>query len=707
MNREQLKKLERDLWAAADKLRANSDLKASEYSTPVLGLIFLKFADNKYRQHEDAILAEYQKLKGTRRERSLQDIAIEKCGFALGPQARYDYLLNLPEKEDIPKAIRSAMASIEASKPELLGVLPQQEYDRFSRNPQNRSIPKALLKLFSDIPLDASGDVFGQIYEYFLGNFAMSEGQGGGEFFTPRSVVRLMVEIIEPHGGKVFDPACGSGGMFVQSAQFIEQHRKDAAQDLDVYVYGTEKTLETVKLAKMNLAVNGLRGEVKQANAYSEDPFGAFGNFDYVLANPPFNVDDVPLDQVINDKRFNTYHGVPRNKSKPAGAKGKDKADQKGLETVPNANYLWINLFATSLKPGGRAALVMANSASDARHSEADIRRTLVQNNLIYGMLTLPSNLFYTVTLPATLWFFDKGKADDRVLFIDARNVFTQIDRAHRELSDAQIQNLALIPRLHKGRRGEFVALVDGYFRSGLAKLQASRAKLPALAERLQAVLGDDAAEAPEATTAGLAAVDHLLMQWVALEPLAAAQEAYSAAHGEAEAVDARNEAQHALRATYAPFFEKLHASLKALDKAIRDGDKRKAEAAKAAVKRGGGNRQSKAVKEALQALHDEVKLAESDFGHIEWLQQRFPKATYEDVTGLCRLATQAEIEEQDWSLNPGRYVGVVIEEDGKTEEQFLDDLAAAGEELVALQGNSRELEAVITRNLEAIASAS
>ena len=565
MTRDQLKKLERDLWAAADKLRANSDLKASEYSTPVLGLIFLKFADNKYRQFEDAILAEYQQRKGTRRERSLQDIAIEKCGFALGPQARYDYLLNLPEKEDIPKAIRSAMASIELSKPELLGVLPQQEYDRFSRNPQNRGIPKALLKLFSDIPLDASGDVFGQIYEYFLGNFAMSEGQGGGEFFTPRSVVRLMVEIIEPHGGKVFDPACGSGGMFVQSAQFIEQHRNDAAQDLDVYVYGTEKTLETVKLAKMNLAVNGLRGEVKQANAYSEDPFGAFGNFDYVLANPPFNVDDVPLDQVEHDKRFNTY-GVPRNKSKPAGAKGKDKAEQKAQETVPNANYLWINLFATSLKPGGRAALVMANSASDARHSEADIRRTLVQNNLIYGMLTLPSNLFYTVTLPATLWFFDKGKADDRVLFIDARNVFTQIDRAHRELSDAQTQNLAIIPRLHKGRRGEFVALVDGYFRSGLQKLQASHSTLPALAERLRAVLGEDVAEAPEATAAGLAAVDHLLAQWVQLEPLAKAQQAYFAAHNGTEAVDVRNQAQRALSATYAPFFEQLHASLKALE---------------------------------------------------------------------------------------------------------------------------------------------
>lgn len=701
VNRDQLKKLERDLWAAADKLRANSDLKASEYSTPVLGLIFLKFADNKYRQHEDTILAEYSKLKGTRRERSLQDIAIEKCGFALGPQARYDYLLNLPEKEDIPKAIRSAMASIEASKPELLGVLPQQEYDRFSGNPQNRSIPKALLKLFSDIPLDASGDVFGQIYEYFLGNFAMSEGQGGGEFFTPRSVVRLMVEIIEPHGGKVFDPACGSGGMFVQSAQFIEQHRKDAAHDLDVYVYGTEKTLETVKLAKMNLAVNGLRGEVKQANAYSEDPFGAFGNFDYVLANPPFNVDDVPLDQVEHDKRFNTY-GVPRNKSKPAGAKGKDKAEQKAQETVPNANYLWINLFATSLKPGGRAALVMANSASDARHSEAEIRRTLVQNNLIYGMLTLPSNLFYTVTLPATLWFFDKGKADDRVLFIDARNVFTQIDRAHRELSDAQTQNLAIIPRLHKGRRDEFVALVDGYFRSGLQKLQASHATLPALAERLRAVLGEDAAEAPEATAAGLLAVDNLLAQWVQLEPLAKAQQAFFAAHSGTE-VDVRNKAQQVLSATYAPFFEQLHASLKALDKAIRHGDKRKAEAAKAAGKRGGGNRQSKVMKESLQALHDEVKLAESDFGHIEWLQQRFPKAAYEDVTGLCKLATQAEIEEQDWSLNPGRYVGVVIEEDGKTEEEFLDSLSSAHDELAALASEASALHDAIAQHVEAL----
>lgn len=288
MNREQLKKLEKDLWAAADKLRANSDLKASEYSTPVLGLIFLKFADNKYRQHEDAILQAYNQLKGTRREKPLEEIAIEKCGFFLKDYARYDYLLKLPDKEDIAKAIRRAMASIENSKPELLGVLPQEEYDRFTRSPKNQHIPKDLLKLFSDIPVDAAGDVFGQIYEYFLANFALSEGQGGGEFFTPRSVVKLMTEVIEPHGGKVYDPACGSGGMFVQSAEFIQQHQADKAADLDVFVCGTEKTLETVKLAKMNLAVNNLRGDIKQANTYYEDPFNAFGAFDYVMANPPF-----------------------------------------------------------------------------------------------------------------------------------------------------------------------------------------------------------------------------------------------------------------------------------------------------------------------------------------------------------------------------------------------------------------------------------
>jgi len=693
MTRDQLKKLEKDLWTAADKLRANSDLKSSEYSTPVLGVIFLKFADNKYRQHEDAILAEYQKLKGTRRERSLQDIAVERCGFALAPQARYDYLLNLPEKEDIATSIRHAMDSIEDSKPELRGVLPQAEYDRFKRSERNRHIPKALLKLFSDIPLDATGDVFGQIYEYFLGNFAMSEGQGGGEFFTPRSVVRLMVEIVEPHGGKVFDPACGSGGMFVQSAQFIDQHRLDHAAERDVFVCGTEKTLETVKLARMNLAVNGLRGEIRQANSYYEDPFGSFGTFDYVLANPPFNVDDVAVSSVEKDRRFNTY-GIPRNKTK----KSKDKDGNKAEETVPNANYLWINLFATALKKKGRAALVMANSASDARHSEADIRRALVEHNLIYAMVSLPSNLFYTVTLPATLWFFDRAKPDDKVLFIDARNVYTQIDRAHRELTEEQIRNLALIPRLHKGRRREFVDTIDHYFEQGLASLIEHQASTPALAERLLQVLAEEADK--QTAKESKAAVAELLANWSALAPLQKAEQRYRTKHEDGDNITARIKAQHARRAAFTPFFDALHASLKTLDKAIRALEKRKAEAAKAAGKRAAAGRETKAAKEALAALHEEVKQAELWYRHIDWLQQRFPEAKYEDVTGLCKLATRAEIEEQDGSLNPGRYVGVVIEEDGKTEAEFLASLLDAKEELANLQNAGHELECVVEQNL-------
>ena len=421
MIRDQLKQLEDDLWSAADNLRANSDLKASEYGTPVLGLIFLKFADINYRRHEGAINAEFEKLKGGRREKPLQEIAVAKCGFYLPERARYSYLLDLPEDQDVAKAIETAMESIEKYKPELEGSLPKDEYYRLTRTPETKHLPFDLLRQFDNIPDDATGDVFGQIYEYFLGKFALSEGQGGGEFFTPRSVVRLMVEIIEPHGGTVFDPACGSGGMFVQSADFIEEHRKELeaqGRDTSVFVYGQEKQSETVKLARMNIAVNGLRGNIAQAISYYTDEFDSFGRFDYVLANPPFNVDDVSLSSVEKDPRFNTY-GIPRKKTKA-------KKSEQGKETVPNANYLWINLFATSLKesegdhPGGRAGLVMANSASDARHSEAEIRQTLIENNLIYGMLTLPSNMFYTVTLPATLWFFDKGKTDDRILFIDA-----------------------------------------------------------------------------------------------------------------------------------------------------------------------------------------------------------------------------------------------------------------------------------------------
>jgi type I restriction enzyme M protein len=699
MNKAQTKKLEDDLWTAADSLRANSDLKASEYSTPVLGLIFLKFADNKYSQHEAEINAEYNKTVGKRNSRPVSEIAIERCGFYLPDHARYGYLLTRPEKEDIAKTIQKAMEAIEEYKPELQGVLPSTEYARLTRSEQNKGIAQRLLKIFSNIPLDAGGDLFGKIYEYFLANFAMSEGQGGGEFFTPRSVVKLMVEIIQPHGGKVYDPACGSGGMFVQSAEFIDGHRLDAsatttnARDA-IYVYGQEKTLETVKLAKMNLAVNGLRGTITQANTYTEDPHGSLGQFDYVMANPPFNVDDVSLAAVENDPRFNTY-GIPRNKTKLK------KADT-GLETVPNANYLWINLFATSLKPKGRAALVMANSASDARHSEADIRRSLIEANLIYGMLTMPSNMFYSVTLPATLWFFDKAKHSDSILFIDARNIFTQIDRAHREFSDEQVANIAIISQLHKGRSDEFVQLIDHYFDKGIASLHAHGAGIARLCAQLL-----DALEEPDAK---LAVVD-LQKQWRGLNKLEEKYATYldtkpvRAEPVEASAIKKRNTAQHTLRAAFTPFFTALHTDLKALDKTLRQFEKQQTDAAQAEGKRGSTDRNTKALKTALEALHTEVNESEQWFAHIQWLQERFPSAVYEDITGLCKLATRAEVAEQDWSLNPGRYVGVVIEEDGKTEEEFTSGLLAMNDELTRLNAEARSIEDVISLNISKIVS--
>jgi type I restriction enzyme M protein len=278
------------------------------------------------------------------------------------------------------------------------------------------------------------GDAFGKIYEYFLGKFAMSEGQKGGEFFTPTSIVRLIVEVIEPFAGRIFDPACGSGGMFVQSARFVENHRRDPSRDISVY--GQEKVAETVRLCRMNLAVHSLSGDIRQANTYYENVHNCIGKFDFVMANPPFNVNGVDKEKIKDDKRY--PFGVPR---------------------PDNANYLWIQEFYSALNDRGRAGFVMANSASDARGSEQDIRRKLIEARAVDVMIAVGPNFFYTVTLPCTLWFLDKGKRDtqrgDSVLFIDARHIFHQIDRAHRDFTPDQIEFLANIVRLYRGEPPE------------------------------------------------------------------------------------------------------------------------------------------------------------------------------------------------------------------------------------------------------------
>ncbi len=292
----------------------------------------------------------------------------------------------------------------------------------------------ALLKIFSGIPMDIEGDVFGKIYEYFLGRFAMAEGQRGGEFFTPTTLVKLIVEVIEPYHGRIYDPASGSGGMFVQSAKFVERHKKNPSTEISIY--GQEKTAETIRLSKMNLAVNGLEGDVKQGNTYCEDRHNAIDKFDFVMANPPFNVNGVDKEKIKDDKRF--VYGI----SKP-----------------DNANYLWIQIFLSALNENGRAGFVMANSASDARQSELEIRKKLIEDKLVDVMIATGPNFFYTVALPCTLWFFDKGKKDtdrkNKVLFIDTRDIYKQIDRAHREFTPKQIEFIANIVRLYRGEKPE------------------------------------------------------------------------------------------------------------------------------------------------------------------------------------------------------------------------------------------------------------
>lgn len=733
MNIEDIKRLEDQLWEAADTLRANTDLKPNEYATPVLGLIFLKFSDNKYAAYEEAIQAEFEELQGTRRAKNIEDIAIKHCGFYLPPKARYKYLLELPESADLATEIATAMQSIEDFKKDdkFVDVLPKDEYAAFSRLPESKAALKGLLRSFSNIPTDASGDVFGRIYEYFLGKFALSEGQKGGEFFTPTSVVKLMVEVIEPYHGTVYDPACGSGGMFVQSLHFVE-HRNDQLKALgeleekdstiDLSVYGQEKTRDTVKLAKMNLFVNGLRGEIRQANSYSENPFDSYESFDFIMANPPFNVDDVAVATVEGDKRFDTY-GLPRKKTKNKKTDGKD-------ETVTNANYLWISLFATSLKNqaeaearnSGRAALVMPNSASDARNAEEDIRKQIIEDNLIYGMLSMPSNMFYTVTLPATLWFFDKNKADENILFIDARNIFRQIDKTHRDFTDEQIQNIAMISKLHKGRRREYVSLIDSYFRLGMQILKETVSDIEPAIEQLKAVVADDR-ELKET-------VDSLNDNWHALSPLQNKYQVYLDDHvvkqTKNENVDDLNTDQIELLQEFKPFFKALQDNNKQLDKGIREKEKVNKEQVAEARKQLADAKEAddkklikekdtalralttttaeiKAIKELLEAIRDDRKRAEYYFYHIEWLQQRFPKARYEDVTGLCKLATSEDVKEQDYSLNAGRYVGVVIEEDGRTEEEFLEYLKDLSVSFSELNTKADELISIVNHNLKVV----
>jgi type I restriction enzyme M protein len=427
LNSNDLAEVRRTLWSAADQLRANSSLAPNEYRGPVLGLIFLAYAEHRFEQVRPELEA-----KATARRPTTPDDYRARSVLFVSEEARLSHLVNLAESEDLGAAIDTAMRLIETDNPELKDVLPK-GYQRLEK-----STLVELLRLFAPLPRKLSGDAFGLIYEDFLSNFAMAEGRLGGEFFTPFSIVRLIVEIIEPFHGRVFDPACGSGGMFVQCAKFVERHSGSATRDLTVF--GQEQKEVTVPLANMNLALHGLSGDIRLGNSYYDDLHDSVGAFDFVMANPPFNVNGVDKDKLAGDPRF-----------------------PFGLPKTDNGNYLWIQQFYSALAEEGRAGFVMANSAGDAGHSEREIRRQLIESRTVDVMVAIGTNFFYTVTLPVTLWFLDKAKhetaREDQVLFIDARHLYRQIDRAHRDFLPEQIELIANIVRLY---RGEDVETLEG-----------------------------------------------------------------------------------------------------------------------------------------------------------------------------------------------------------------------------------------------------
>ena len=411
--------IEKNLWDAANQLRANSGLKSSEYSYPVLGLIFLKYADYKFTFLEKELA-----LKMSKRNRTIsKEDYLAKGAMYLNDKVRFKYLLELSEEENIGQKLNEAMLIIEKDNPDLKGILPK-NYNKFSN-----SLLIELFRLMDGIPNDIEGDIFGKVYENFLGEFAMSEGRKGGEFFTPTSIVKLIVEFLEPFKGRIYDPACGSGGMFVQSALFVQKHKSNPTKKISIY--GQEKEENTMMLNKMNLAVHGLNGDIKQGISYYDDLHESINKFDYVMANPPFNVTGVKKEKIINDKRY--IFGIPK---------------------TDNANYLWIQIFLSALNKNGRAGFVMANAANDSGHSELEIRKKIINTKVVDVVVSIGNNFFHNVTLPCSLWFFDKKKINTNrkrnILFIDARNIYNQIDRAHREFTVQHIELISNIARVYR-----------------------------------------------------------------------------------------------------------------------------------------------------------------------------------------------------------------------------------------------------------------
>ena len=584
-----IRKLEADLWESADLLRAGSKLTSSQYCMPVLALLFLRYAYSRFKMVEAELLKNRPSRGGRVMPVEPNDFAA-KCALYLPREAQFDYLVNLSDDQPLGEAVNHAMTLVEEQSEQLTGILPK-SYTMFSDE-----LLRELLRIFNNKTLDEiGGDVIGRIYEYFLSKFAKAVASDDGVFFTPKSLVKMLVNVLEPKQGVMLDPACGSGGMFVQTGDFVNAGGMSA--NTQMTFYGQEKVEYNAQLCLMNMAVHGLNGRIvsgDEANSFYHDAHNLAGKCDYVMANPPFNVDKVKSESASAAGRL--PFGLP-------GVNAKTKE-------IGNANYLWISYFYAYLNDHGRAGFVMASSATDSANKDRDIREKLVLTGDVDVMVSVGNNFFYTLSLPCSLWFFDKAKRlenKNRVLFIDARNYYTVVDRTLNEWSEWQLKNLQAIVHLYRGETEKYRQLVAEYN----------------------------------------------------------------------DALDGRT-------------LQQCEEEMVAIKQAAKDAVANAARKEKKQVER----EQNERIAEA-EAMLETAR-------QREWLTSKFGlDGEYQDVLGLCKIATIDEISEKNYSLTPGAYVGVAeVDDDGVDFHERMNEIHA---ELASLNKEANLLMSEIMKEWETL----
>ena len=667
---EHIGEIEKRLWSSADNLRANSNFASNEYFLPVMGLIFLRHAYSRFLKIKEEIELTLPRRGGKVRPLTKEDFS-QKGSIFLKPQAQFDHLVSLPDSADRAQAIIDAMEGIEEDYDTLRGALPKAEYQELDND-----VLGQILRTFNDPTLKrADGDVFGRIYEYFLTQFADQKAHDGGEFFTPVSIVEMIVNVIEPDSGRVLDPACGSGGMFVQSAHFIERMQRNPTE-LATF-YGMEKNLTTIRLANMNLAVHGLEGNILRAITYYEDPHELLGKCNFVMANPPFNVDEVDAEKVKNDPRL------------PYSLPGVNKQGK-----VSNGNYLWISYFDSYLNQKGRAGFVMSSQASSAGGQEAEVRRKLIEADHVDVMIAIRSGFFYTRTVPCELWFLDKGKPKerhDKVLMIDARGVYRRVTRRIYDFTPEQQKNLSAIVWLYRGQTDRFVALVAEYLERMVA---AAREAVEPLGRFFEAL--------SEAAEAGDGFPDHPIYGVEELENAKATfEDDLSQFKRLVEEISDGWKLTSRDSDTLTEFAERVQPLIDSSRDLIRQADHlyrlltRLFEATKKKNSRGS---LLKPTAEARTELVGYLRAPRYFLRQVRWLQERFPEAQLRNVEGLVKVVDLEELEENDWSLTPGRYVGVAPEDEDE-DFDFEETIQEIHLELKGLNEEAVELATQIDRN--------